>query len=54
MITIENPVVEIFRMHLMMTPIVQADDDVTISGMSYLVSMGLITGVRRNEILGGE
>lgn len=50
----ENPIVETFRMHLMMTPIVQSDDEVTINGMNYLVTASLLTETRKNEILGGE
>lgn len=50
----ENPIVETFRMHLMMTPVVQSDDEVTISGMNHLVTASLLTETRKNEILGGE
>lgn len=49
----EDPVVESFRMHLMMTPVVQSDDEVTINGMNYLVKTSLLTELRKNEILGG-
>lgn len=50
----ENPIVETFRMHLLMAPIVQSDDEVTINGMNYLVTASLLTETRKNEILGGE
>lgn len=50
----ENPIVETFRMHLMMTHVVQSDDEVTIKGMNYLVTASLLTETRKNEILGGE
>lgn len=50
----EDPIVETFRMHLMMTPIVQSDDEVTINGMNYLVTASLLTETRKNEILGGD
>lgn len=50
----ENPVVESFRMHLLMTPVVNSDDKVTQAGMSYLVQASLLTELRKNEILGGE
>lgn len=50
----ENPIVETFRMHLMMTPVVQSDDEVTINGMNYLVTASLLTETRKKEILGGE
>lgn len=49
----ENPIVETFRMHLMMTHVVQSDDEVTINGMNYLVKTSLLTELRKNEILGG-
>lgn len=50
----EDPVIESFRMHLLMTPVVNADDDVTQAGMSYLVQASLLTETRKNEMLGGE
>ena len=50
----ENPVVESFRMHLLMTPVVNSDDDVTQAGMTYLVQASLLSETRKNEILGGE
>ena len=50
----ENPVVESFRMHLLMTPVVISNDEVTQAGMSYLVQASLLTETRKNEILGGE
>ncbi len=50
----DDPAIETFRMHLMMTPIVTSDDDVTKNGMAYLVAWGLLTEKRKNEILGGD
>lgn len=50
----EDPIVETFKMHLMMTPVVVTDDDVALRGMGYLVTQGLLTEERKNIILGGE
>ena len=50
----DDPAIETFRMHLMMTPVVTSDDEVTQKGMAYLVAWGLLTEKRKNEILGGD
>ena len=46
--------VENFRMQLLMIGRVISDHPVTVAGMGYLVSQGLLTESEKNEILGGE
>lgn len=49
-----DPVVDSFKMNLMMTPVVQSDDPITIMGMDYIALKGYVTETRKKEILGGE
>lgn len=46
--------IENFRMQLTMISRVISDNPVAVDGMAYLVSVGLISEDRKNEILGGE
>lgn len=49
-----DPIVDSFKMNLMMTPVVFSDDAITIAGMDYIVLKGYITPDRKNEIMGGN
>lgn len=46
--------VDNFRMQLLMISKVISDHPMTVAGMSYLVSQGLLTESEKNQILGGE
>lgn len=50
----EDPMIELFKMNLSMTPVVLSDDPITIKGMDYLVKTGRLGENRKNEILGGN
>lgn len=46
--------VDNFRMQLLMINKVISDHPMTVAGMAYLVSQGLLTEAEKNQILGGE
>lgn len=46
--------VENFRMQLLMISKIISDHPMTVAGMGYLVSQGLLTEKEKNQILGGE
>lgn len=46
-----DPVLEDFRMTLMMSPVIVSDDAELIKGMAYIVSLGIITEERKQHIL---
>ena len=46
--------IENFRMQLLMISRIISDNPVTVAGMAYLVTAGLISEDRKNEIMGGE
>ena len=49
-----NPNVADFLMLATAAQVIISDDPVTVAGMGYLVSIGLITDQRKNEILDGS
>ena len=50
----EDPMIELFKMNLGMTPVVLSDDPITKKAMDYLVKKGRLSENRKNEILGGN
>lgn len=49
-----DAMVDNFRMQLLMIGRVISDHPVTMAGMNYLVSQGLLTESEKNQILGGD
>ena len=49
-----DPVLEDFRMTMMMSPVIVSNDAELVAGMSYIVTKGIISEERKTEILMGE
>ena len=49
-----DPILEDFRMTMMMSPIIVSNDAELVAGMSYIVTKGIISEERKTEILIGE